>query len=524
MSLKSEMSFNDYISVVKRKLTIAIIFFIIAFLITIAYALYLPPVYESSGTILIESGQLLQDNQKMGYAEDRFASLKKMVMTNERLIGLAKEHHLFDLTQDSILDNDAIIVLSDIMRKSIEIELLQADAGGWGQKTTFAFTVNSQFNSAEKSYKIADEIINAFLKQNAQKEQARASESASFYEKEAQLKKSALESIEHQIEAYKRTHASSLPQTLQMHTATMERLESDLRDAERERGALEVELNSLQDALLDAKSAPPEADTTAADSSDQELTRLKMELSKLYGIYNDNHPSVKSIKRKIQALESESATVTSPLETKLSRSQKTEIAKLERRVASTKAKIRSYTSDIAQIQSRIGRTESLIAQGAQSDGVLGTLERKYKDAIDAYAVAKTKYDSAKMENNIQIENKGERFVLVESPVLPSSPVKPNRVLLILLGFFASVGGAVGLPIMIEAIDGRVRGVDSIASIMKLQPMATIPYIKNDGDEVQIKYEFYNIIYIVFSVVVLALVLVHFFVTPLDEFAAQMYNN
>jgi len=522
MSLKNEMSINDYVSVIKRKLTIASVFFIIAFMIGIAYALFLPPVYESTGTILIESPQLQQGaNAKVTYADDRFAALKQIVMTNDRLIGLAKKYRLFELDEYSTLDNDAVVALAEVMRKSIDIELLQADAGGWGQKTTFAFQISSQFNTAEDSYKIAQEIINSFLDQNAQKEDAKVSENASFYEKEAQLKKNDLETIEKQIESYKRTHAGALPQNMQIQVATMDRLQAALNTAQRDRSALEVELNTLQDSLEDAKLAPPDVVETA--DSNTELDRLNLELTKELGIYNDNHPSVKALKRKIEAIEAQQNTVSMPLETKRSKAQLANISKLERQIASTKSKIRSYGNEIADINARLSRAQSMVSQGAQTDGVLGTLERKYKDAIDEYSAAKAKYDSAQFDKTIQLEDKGERFVLVESPILPSSPIKPNRMFLIVLAFFASLGGAIGLPIVIEALDGRVRGIDNIASIMKLQPMASIPYIKNTGDELKVKYEFYNIVYIVFSVIVLGLIVVHFFVTPLDEFASQMYK-
>jgi succinoglycan biosynthesis transport protein ExoP len=523
MSLKSEMGLNDYINVIKRKLTYVIIFFVIAFVITVAYALYLPPVYESTGTILIESQQVQpNDLAKTTFAEDRFESLKKVVMSNEKMVGLAKKYQLFGLDKNPKLNSDREIIIAKLMRANATINSLQADAGNWGQKSTFAFQVSSQFNTAENSYNIANDIIKLFLTQNEQSTQEKASESAEFFAKEAEGKRVALEAIESQIAAYKRTHPNALPQNVEMQATSIDRLETDLRAAQRERSATEAELRSLEISLESAKSGA-DTETLGDVSPESELDKLKIELTKQSTIYSENHPAIRSLKRKIEALE-QGQGATAAAEPKVSKAQTATVAKLQAQIGSAKARINSLVSEQAEIRAKISRTQGFVMESAQSEGVLGALERKYEAANEEYIAAKAKQDNAKVEKNIQLENKGERLVLVESPVLPASPIKPNRLMLIILGFLVSAAGAVGLAVLIEALDGRVRGVDSISSVIKLQPMATIPYIKNEGDEIQVKYEFYNIVYIVFSIVVLALILVHFFVMPLDEIASKMYSS
>jgi succinoglycan biosynthesis transport protein ExoP len=522
MSLKSEMGLNDYINVVKRKLTYVIIFFVIAFVITVAYALYLPPVYESTGTILIESQQVQpNDLAKTTFAEDRFESLKKVVMSNEKVIGLAKKYGLFGLDKNPKLNADREQIIAKLMRANATINLLQADAGNWGQKSTFAFQVSSQFNTAENSYNIANDIIKLFLTQNAQSTQDKVNESADFFAKEAESKRIALESIENQIASYKRTHPNALPQNVEMQANSIDRLETDLRAAQREYSATEAELRSLEISLESVKSGV-DTDGQAAATPESELDRLNIELTKLSTIYSENHPAIRALKRKIEALEQDPTGA--PAQPKVSKVQTAMVAKLQSQIVSAKARLKSLQNEQAEIRAKINRTQGFVMETAQSEGVLGALERKYEAAKEEYVAAKAKQDNAKVEKNIQLENKGERLVLVESPVLPASPIKPNRMMLIILGFLVSAAGAVGLAVLIEALDGRVRGVDSISAVLKLQPMATIPYIKNEGDEIQVKYEFYNIAYIVFSVVVLALILVHFFVMPLDEIATKMYSN
>lgn len=525
MSLKSDMSINDYINLVKRKLTIVVVFFVVAFVIAVSYALYLPPVYESTGTILIKSREVQPDQSVTKFAVDRFEAMKKVVLSDETLVKLAKKYKLFDLNETSVVSTDLEGVIANLMRLKAKVELVQVDSGAWGPKDNIAFQVIVNLNTPETTFNVANDVVNMFLTENQKSTQEKVVEAAAFFEKEAEAKKKALEIIEEEISAFKRTHANTLPQSLAVQTTSLDRLDADLRASERDQSEAEGELRSLEISLEAAKAGAGDIDGGIGGTMapETELDRLKVELAKQSAIYNDSHPSIKALQRKIKALEDGGSATSEPDKPKVSKSQSALIAKLEAQIAASKSRIKALDREQASIREKINRTQGLVMQGAQSEGVLGALERKYEGAKEEYAIAKTKFDNAKIEKNIQLENKGERFEMLEAPKLPEDPVKPNRILLIALGFFASLVGAVGVAILIEALDGKVRGVEGIAEIIKLQPMATIPYIRNDIDEVQVKYEFYNIAYFVFSVIVLLLILLHFFVMPLDELAGKMYN-
>lgn len=525
MSLKSEMNINDYINVIKRKLTIVVIFFVIAFVITVSYALYLPPVYESTGTILIKSQEVQPADVNQKFAAERFEAMKKIVLTNEALVNLAKKYKLFELDETTPVSSEAMVEISKIMRLKTKVELLQVDSGGWGRKDSIAFQVTANLDSPEKTFNVANDLIKMFMTENESASQAKALETAEFFGREAEAKKKLLEGIENEIADFKRTHANALPQSLNVQATTLDRLDADLRASQREQSIAESELRSLEISLESARSGLDMDTGTTGTVVESELDRLKAELAKQSLIYSDSHPSIRALDRKIKALEDKEA-VSGPVAAapKLTKNQSALVSKLEAQVDAAKARVKSLEREQAAIRDRINRTQGLVFQGAQSEGVLGALERKYETAKDDYTQAKAKYDNAKLEKSIQLEHKGERFELVEAPILPETPIKPNRILLIALGFVASLVGAAGIAVLIEALDGKVRGLDNIAEIIKLQPMATIPYIKNEVDHVQVKYEFYNIAYFVFSVVVLVLIIVHFFVMPLDEVAGKMYGG
>ncbi len=72
------------------------------------------------------------------------------------------------------------------------------------------------------------------------------------------------------------------------------------------------------------------------------------------------------------------------------------------------------------------------------------------------------------------QSKAERFSLLEPPVLPEKPVRPDRVKIILLGFFISVGGGFGLALLAEGADHSIRGSRHLAKIVKEMPLVQHP--------------------------------------------------
>jgi hypothetical protein len=51
--------------------------------------------------------------------------------------------------------------------------------------------------------------------------------------------------------------------------------------------------------------------------------------------------------------------------------------------------------------------------------------------------------------------------------------------------------------------------------MGIQPIAAIPYIKSDAEEKRKIYMMYYVVFGVVSMVLIALLVIHFFVMPLD---------
>jgi polysaccharide biosynthesis transport protein len=518
MALEKEMSLHDYINVIKRRFPYVISSFFLIFLAVAAYAIKLPPVYQSTGTILIESQQVQSDLAKEKYATDRFAALKQVVLSKDNLYKIAKKYKLYGVDKKPNLSPEGLVTA---LRANVKVDLLQADAEQWGDKPTFAFNVAFKYYNADDTYNVANDIVKLFLDENDRASKERVTETAEFFAKEAEKQKIALEKIEKQVTEYKRLHSNSLPENKSIKVVSLERLENDLRATQREYSATQAELRSLDVSMESAKAGIGINAIQESGSGASELEKLRAELVKLNGLYSENHPSVRALQRRIDALE-KNGSVSSAA--KPVTAQSVMIAKVQAQIDTANARLKALDIEEASIRAKINQTEGLVMQSAQTEGTLGALLRDYDNAKAAYTEIKAKLDNSKIAKNIEMENKGERFVLIEEPLLPEKPIKPNRIMIILAGFFGAIASAVGLAVMLEALDRRVRGVDALASIMKLQPIATIPYITNMAEVKRKKYLVSYTIFSILTALVFLLLIVHFFIMPLDILTTKILER
>jgi succinoglycan biosynthesis transport protein ExoP len=519
MDSERELTLNDYLNIVKRKFPYVVIFFCLAFFAVVVFAIWISPVYQATATILIESQQVRPDQAKEKYAADRFAALNQVVLSKDNLLKIAERYKLYGLDKKPDLSHEFLI---NATRGNVSVERLRAEPDGWEGAATFAFNVSFTHYNADETYKITNDFVKLFLDENDRVSKEQVIETADFFSNEEAKRRAELEKIEKEVSNYKRLYADSLPENKEMYVGSLERLENDLRATQREYSATQSELRSLDVSLESVKAgvglgAPQDRVVAPTD-----LDGLRLELAKQKSIYNDNHPAVRVLQRRIEQLEKNAVDVSGKTEpAKNVTPQSVMVAKVQAQIDTANSRLKSLRDEEASIRAKISQTEGRVMRSSQTEGALGSMMREYENAKAAYADIKAKLDNSKIAKNIEMGNKGERFVLIEAPVFPDKPIKPNRILIIVAGFFGAIAFAIVMVILMETFDTRIRGVEALATIMKIQPMATIPYITNKAEIRRKKYIVVHTLLAMFALAILALAIVHFFAMPLDVLLAKI---
>ncbi|MVV48688.1 lipopolysaccharide biosynthesis protein [Pseudomonas sp. PB120] len=509
MTSEYEMSVNDYIAIIKHRAVLLIVSAVVILGVCVMVAISLPPTYESSGTILVESQQISPDlvaANNNTFADERIEVIRQRVMTREHLEAIINKYNLFASQSRQLSVTEKI----DEMRNAITVSLVSAAVKGRGE-VTIAFRLGFEHREPEVANKVANELVTLFLDENIKQRTERASETTEFLTQEADKLRVELEALENRLADFKQAHSNALPEHQELRMNMLSRAETELKEVDRDYKAAREELrfNELEVSAASAGVAKPGAAGAAADKP-QDLGSLKAEYARLLSLYTEAHPDVRAVKRKIAALESASGNAGSSVAP-----VSLDVAKAQARVGASQARINSLADQKREILSKIDAYEAQILETPQVERGLVTLMRDHDNARKKYEEIRTKEMGAKISESLEQENKAERFVLLESPLMPEKPVRPNRKKVVAMGFVLAPVGAGALVMLLEMLSQRVRGVEALGSVVGRRVLASIPYIHTKAELARRRK--WQTLVVLGGVVIIAifLVLVHFLYMPLD---------
>jgi capsular polysaccharide biosynthesis protein len=82
-----------------------------------------------------------------------------------------------------------------------------------------------------------------------------------------------------------------------------------------------------------------------------------------------------------------------------------------------------------------------------------------------------------MATDLERQQQGEQFRVLDAPSLPQEPTFPNRPLFGVGGLLGGLGLGLGIIFLLEAQDTTLHSERDVQSILKLPVLATIPALQ-----------------------------------------------
>lgn len=503
MAIEYQLTLADYLSITRRRAPYMIGIFVSVLLITIIVAVTFPPVYRSSGTILVESPQVpdsMVPSMVKTQLDERINVIKQRVMTRESLLKIINKYNLFKDERASTTSE-----LLDKMRARIGIELINVEVtqNNRSGKLATAFSVSYEDRHPEVAHQVAKDLVTLFLDLNVKLRTEGATETTLFLTQESEKLKAEVDRLEGLISSFKSQNSGNLPEQLGLRSDMLARAENDLYEVERDTRSTTEALRALEAELSAAKSG-------MGEDPSQALTKLKAELANLSAIYTESHPDIRALKRKIDSLEKSSgksdAAVAAP---------SLAVYIIQAKVDAANARLESLGQQKKMLQSKIAQNERAMLQTPKAAQELAVLVRDRDSAQKKYEELLGKKVNAQIAQSMESENKSERFELLEPPILPEKAFKPDRVKIVVMGFFLAIASAGGVIMLLETFDKRVRGVEAFTHVVGHRPLVVIPYFPAQEDEVAKKRMRIRMLVAMVVAVVAILALLHFLYMPLD---------
>ena len=441
---------------------------------------FLPDVYRSTATVLIERQQIpdeLVRSTVTSALETRMHTITQEILSRPYLQDLAARFQVGNEWGEHVSPD---LVIARI-RRSIEVDLETSKVGRDYSSAAVAFTVAYSSRDPEKAASVANALAQSYVEKNLEMRKQEAAGTADFLRQQLEATTRRLQEQEKQVSAFKERHSGELPEQLNANLATLEQLNVQLRlNSENQISASERRA-ALVRQLDEVEGMTP---AVAPDAAGNRLQQLRQTLASLQSRYSDKYPDVVRVKSEIQSLEAQlrrasgndsttggELTDTNPLTFELRRSIDAADVDLKR----LKAEQENLRKSLAVYQQRV---EMAPRREQESQG----LTRDYETNKELYKTLVNREREFQLAEDMEQRRKGEQFRVIE-PALPSThPSAPNRRLLIPLTLPFALGLGLAVILFLELTDKSVRSVEELQSLTRIPVVVKIPPIADEGDE------------------------------------------
>ena len=580
--MKEGQDIRYLLKIFRRRKKAFFIPFLIVFISISLVAFLLPPIYRATTTILIEEQQIPPDYVRTtvtGYVEQRLQTITQQIMSYSNLLRIIKNFDLYPEMRKKYPIEEVI----EKMRDDIKLETINVETseirGGRPVSATIAFTLSYEGKNPIKVQKVTNALASLYLEYNLKTREEQATSTTAFLEKECEELKKRLKELETKISKFKQEHIGELPEFAAINLQAIERLERELDNIDAQIRSLKEQKVYLEGQLaLVEPMAPIKTEEGKIVASPLErLKYLKLKLISLKATLSPNHPDIKRLEKEIKALEAQVGNVDNIQEKiKELNHLKTKFADLKSRLGPKHPDVIKLAKKIKALENEMSKTNStktnstkesafiepdnpayinLLTQISSIDVQIKSLkqrkdeikkkieeyqkkleniplvEKTYNLLLSDYENTRRKYNElmdklmeAKIAQELEESQRGERFVIIDPPLVPQKPVKPKRLAITFIGFVLALGAGIACLAFMEYIDHSIKSPEEVQELINIPLYISIPYIETEEEKRRQKKKQLLFILCIGLIIILALILFHFFVMPLDIFWIKLQRK
>jgi uncharacterized protein involved in exopolysaccharide biosynthesis len=499
-------------------------------LVVFAFVLYAytqTPVYEAIATIDVER-PVIADAAVATHPDQQLVPVTQRVLSPENVKAVIEKYDLFAPRDNAVME-DLVNAVRYNTAVAPSVTGTQT-AAGRGVVVTYAYAISFRYFEAEKASQVANELAQLHVTENSALRSGAAARTTAFLQAEADKVSRQIQEVQAKIATLLSqaggVMASQDPMVAAQRYEQVDRelagIDASLRAARERKDVLEAE------AIQTPKFRAIMTDGQMVMRGEDRLIVAQQELVGLQARYSDDHPDIIRLKREIASLTGgptdyglianrmraaieateqqlqtarESYSEDHPDVVRLKKnleSQQKQLADAQSRGSTPVAppapdnpaylqlqtRIRTAEIEITELSTRRASLLSRLAQYSydpQMDAKYAPLARERNLLQEQYENLRQRYTQATLAQSVETEDQGQVLRLAEPARAPTSPIEPNRPILVLLGFLLGIGVAFAAAWLADFVDTTVRGSRDIEAMFNAPPIAMIPVIDSPGD-------------------------------------------
>jgi len=477
-----KLDIKKYWQIIQGRRYVFIVTFMVVMSVIVWGSFFIPKRYKADSTVFIERNiviNLVRGMVESPSIDESLKVLKYSMNSREMLMKVIKSLDL-DLT---VKDPEDIERLINDFRENTQISIKGGDL----------FTVSYTGSDPKLVKDYVNSLVSIYVEENTRANRRETSSASQFLTGQIAHYKKKLDESENRVSTFRienELYYASDEKTL---VTDIKRLTDDLSNTKMQINEYDAKIKKIE-AQISGEEPLTLAfvDNVQNENSDlsMRLKRLEQSLPMLLTTYEKNYPEVIRVKAEIEGIKKQldsdkrnkitrelsnndpalGTSVMNPVYQKLREDR----LRLESDNDSLKAKESNLTE-------RIRKIESELRNMPQEQKMLSELIRERQSNQNIYENLLARLGKAEVSEQMELEDKGSTFRIVDPAVLPAKPVSPDRVNYILFSIVAGIIAAFGLIMFLEYFDHSIKNVDSLTSSMNLPVFAVIPLIITEAD-------------------------------------------
>ncbi|MBS0481117.1 MAG: lipopolysaccharide biosynthesis protein [Proteobacteria bacterium] len=431
---------------------IVLIPFVLATLVALAAVVLLPSVYRSTALMQVQSPQLpgeVTGGNNAEIVDRRIARIRQQVTSRPDLVALIEKHGLYKSEKNRKPLSE---VIND-MRDAIVLTPTLADVpSARADQRTIAFELSYDYSEPGPTQAVTQELTDRILQLDATTNASQATNTVQFLSDQAKGLEEQIAAVQGQINGITARYGNVLGRT-------------GIGVMGSNSGSYDIQIAQLQ--RENATLAEQRDASKMGDNRDPLVVAAEGQLAAARAVYSENHPDVQIAKQRLAQAKELSKTRQAALPYEA----------IDRQIAFNNSQIATLRGAKSQELSQAAASMNAQAQAPAVQQQISDLQERLSGLNDQYKTVSTRLMAAQAGVRADDQMMGERLSVVDPPVLPDSPVKPNRPLLLALG--AASGLALGIlaALAIELLLSPVRDPAQLAALTGEAPLCVVPLIE-----------------------------------------------
>ncbi len=470
-------TFKDYLILFSANLKPVLTILIASLIISIIYAVTAPNVFETSTVLKITKpgGSILESPlipQLSDYGNDRFIAneieILKSYNLRERIAKILIDTLLNNPDQDSF----SLLLVTELGKDKTPASIPEAaeilkDAVQIEQKRGLdIIDISVQSKESSEAVLIANVYAKEYLMYNLEINRNQLIFVREFLDNQRQEKKEQLNDAEEILRSYQEKGGIiALDQQAQT-------LIQQLAQFEAQKNAVQIQLEASNEILKQYKKElqqqdPKLADYLASATSETYIKALQNQIAELQirrdlSITNidpktDYSTQLKEYDNKIDELKKKLDEKIKVLKAGIFASSPEEVKNLSQKIIEEEIKNGSMRTSLAELSVVVKRYDEKFNRLPKTSIELARFQRNRESLEKLYTLVEERYQEALINEQSQPGN----VLIIDNARIPTSPAKPNRILIIIVGIFIGFGLAFAYVFLKNYFDNTVKAPEDI---------------------------------------------------------------